>query len=366
MHKERGEVRDFLPEFVAALDRSGAESIVLEQGYGAGMGVGRNEYLESATSIRFGSHSECLAQDVVIVVRCPDDGSLQTMKRGATLVSMLHFPTRPDRVTLLDQLGLSALSLDSLTDDEGNRLVQNMEAVAWNGMDAAFGELADIRNDFYDPGRAPLSVTILGSGAVGTHAVHAATRYGNVSRRAHQVDRGVSGVEVTVVDFDLTGNEAYMLDRLAATDLLVDATQRPDPALVVIPNRWLAALPETAVVLDLAADPYEPLGEPAVVKGIEGIPQGDLDRWVFYPDDPVYDRLPKVVDTTVRRVAVSCFSWPGRTPKSCMEIYGEQLEPLLKPMLTLPPDKWDPSSDDAGERALTRAEMSGWLKATRN
>ena len=39
MHKERGERRDFLPDLIGHLDRLGAGEIVLEAGYGLGVGV---------------------------------------------------------------------------------------------------------------------------------------------------------------------------------------------------------------------------------------------------------------------------------------------------------------------------------------
>lgn len=38
MHKEAGERRDFLPEFVSFLSRAGFGDIVVEEGYGTGVG----------------------------------------------------------------------------------------------------------------------------------------------------------------------------------------------------------------------------------------------------------------------------------------------------------------------------------------
>ena len=46
---------------------------------------------------------------------------------------------------------------------------------------------------------------------------------------------------------------------------------------------WLAALPADGVILDLACDPYDLDVDPPVVKGIEGVPHGSLDRYVFPP-----------------------------------------------------------------------------------
>jgi alanine dehydrogenase len=69
------------------------------------------------------------------------------------------------------------------------------------------------------------------------------------------------------------------------------------------------------------------------VRGIEGIPQGNLDQWEFGPDDPAWDTLPPTVPTAHRRTVVSCYSWPGVRPEACMELYGSQLTPLLKTLI---------------------------------
>jgi alanine dehydrogenase len=177
------------------------------------------------------------------------------------------------------------------------------------------------------------------------------------------VARDVPGVEVVVVDYDLTAHESYMRTLLSRTDLLIDATQRLDSTVHVIPNRWVADMPPHAVVLDLSVDPYNFSVSPPIVKGIEGLPQGTLDQFVFQPDDSAYERLDPRVSTENRRVALSCYSWPGRKPRECMEVYGAQLEPFLDVLLNKPADAWDTNSPSLYERALARAELGHWLKA---
>ena len=139
MHKEPGERRDFLPDLVAAVqDLTGA--IVVEQGIGSGMGFADDDYTHVGPNVRLGSNEECFSQDVVLTLRAPED-RLHLLSRGATLVSMLHFPTRPRRVARLVELGLDAISLDLLEDDVGHRLVVDGRDVAWNGLEAAFDVL---------------------------------------------------------------------------------------------------------------------------------------------------------------------------------------------------------------------------------
>jgi alanine dehydrogenase len=180
-------------------------------------------------------------------------------------------------VALLCSLGIEAISLDSLKDDSGRRLVENLKSVAWNGTQIAFRTLQKIYPSpgFDSPQRKPIRVTLLGAGAVGSFVLQAAVRYSDDALRKRLVEAGAPGVQVTAVDYDLTGREEVMLEILRQTDILVDATQRPDPSQPVIKNEWIAVMPEHAVLLDLSVDPYNCNEQPYYVKGIEGIPQGN-------------------------------------------------------------------------------------------
>jgi alanine dehydrogenase len=71
MKKEAGERRDFLPKLLANLHKLGA-TIVLESGYGSGMGLTEKEYSEAAPQVDFVSHQEAYRQDYVVVMRCPE------------------------------------------------------------------------------------------------------------------------------------------------------------------------------------------------------------------------------------------------------------------------------------------------------
>ncbi len=357
--QEAGERRDFLPELVASLAALGCP-VVVESGIGAGMRYTDVDYLAVSPRVRVGTARDAYAQDVVVVLRAPDD-RLDWMPPGATLVSMLHFATRPARVRRLVELGIDAISLDSIVDDEGRRLVENMRAVAWNGLDAAFDALATNCPWLTDPHRAAIRVTVLGAGTVGKHAIEAATKYGSYERNERFASLGLPGVQVTVVGRNLTGHSAHMWRLLAHTDLLVDASQRSDPTRPLIPNRWLALLPDHAVICDLVVDPYLPDALPATVRGIEGIPQGDLDQWRFAPDDPRWTAtIPAGVPVETRRTVVSCRAWPGIKPDECMRHYGHQLAPLLATLVErggvsgLRPDGPD------RERALWRATLAHW------
>lgn len=364
MHQESGERRDFLPGFVEQLCDFGAE-VVLEEGYGSGMGFTEADYCKYAPGIRFTSLDEVYQQENVLVLRYPGDELVQAMQKGACLISMLHYPTRPNRVRLLRDLGIEAVSLDSIKDDVGRRLIENLRAVGWNGVQTAFEVLSNIYPEpgIEDPNRNPIKVTVMGAGAVGNFAIQAAMRYGDEALWHKLAAEGATGVQVTVVEYDLTNHPKIMEKILKYTDILIDATQRPDASIPVIPNWMVGVMRPHSVLLDLSVDPYECTPDGVqMLKGIEGIPQGNLDQYVFAPDDPAWDALPPCVNAQERRWAVSCYSWPGVRPKECMEVYGKQLAPIMQAIIESGGVQKIRPKGGFFHRAVLRATLSSWLR----
>lgn len=357
MHKEPHERRDFLPPLIAMVAGLGAE-VHVEAGIGSAMGYADSDYL-IAPNIHVVSERTAYEQDIVVVLRAPE-GRYEWLRPGSTLVSMLHFPTRPARIQLLRDLELEAISLDLIANDEGKRLVENLRSVAWNGVGCAFAALERRWPGLLEQDRDPVRVTIMGAGQVGKHAVEFATKYGDDARNEAFMRLGLPGVEVVTTGRNLTRDPGYLRSRLATTDILVDATQRHDPSVPLVPNAWLADMPAHAVLCDLVVDPYLLDAEPRVVRGIEGIPQGSLDQWEFAPDDPAWDQLPAGVPTAQRRTVVSCYSWPGVRPEPCMHVYGSQLAPLLETLVLAGGMAGLDACGSYHQRALWRASLRGW------
>ncbi|MBL8919118.1 MAG: hypothetical protein JNJ54_09685 [Myxococcaceae bacterium] len=360
MHKEPGERRDFLPPLLAAAARLGV-SVVMERGVGSGLGLSEADYLAAVPGLKVvASRQEAWAQDVVLVLRSPEVEEFDALvKRGSTVMAMLHLRTRPRRVKKLQALEAYAVSLDGLVGDDGARLVENTKAVGWNGLEAAFGALETTNPWRLEPGQKVLEVTVMGAGQVGKHAAEAAIKYGNRSRWDAWSKRGTPPAVAVLVGRRVTSDMVWLKERLAQTDVLVDATQRDRSDIPLLSNSSLRWLPEHAVVCDLNVDPYVPTGSPPTVRGIEGIPMGTLDKWVFTPDDPHWaDTIPAGVNHAARRTVVSCYSWPGIHPRECMEHYGRQLEPLLVRLLERSGASGLRRDGDALDRALWRASLS--------
>ncbi len=331
MYNEPGERRAFLPSLVGTLAALGVD-VAIESGLGAAMGYPDEAYTSVSPRVRVVDEATAYRQAIVLVLRAPE-GRYELMAPGTILLSMLHFNTRPERVALLESLGIEAIALDMITGDDGRRLVQNLRDVARNGLACAFDALERRWPPLFSPARPAVSVTVLGAGGVGKQAIESAARAGDDARNERFLREGLPGVEVVVVEQSLAGNEAYFRHRFALTDILVDATARRDTSRPLFPNHWIGFLPEHAVICDLAVDPYLLDDVPQVVRGIEGIPQGSLDQWEFDVDDPAWDRLPPSIPTRERRTVVSCYSWPGVRPEPCMELYGSQVTPLLKTLV---------------------------------
>src|SRR3990172_3546809 len=141
MRQEAGEKRVFLPEFVHHLVKLGPQ-IFIEEGYGSRSGFAYEDYKRANPNIYRCSREEAFQKDVSLILRSPKPDEFQLVRPGSTLVAMQHFPTRPIRVSRLKKLGINAISLDSIANDDNDRLVENMKAVAWNGLETALDWLA--------------------------------------------------------------------------------------------------------------------------------------------------------------------------------------------------------------------------------
>lgn len=357
---EKSEKRVFLPDFIQWLANEGLK-VQIEQGYGNPLDLTFADYSQGNTQVTEVSREVSFQQDIVLILRSPSMEDFAMLGKNSIFISMFHFMTRPKRVAYFRDNNIRAISLDSIADNKRIRLVENMKSVAWNGLEAAFGVLEKKWPDFNKPDNKPIKTLIMGTGMVGKHAVEAATKFGNEERNRKQLEQKGNGSMAISIGRNITENSKAWEQLFPEIDVLVDATQRRNTSKPVILNSQLSFLPEHAVVVDLSVDPYDLNSNSPTVKGIEGMPQGSLDKYVFLPTDEDWENtVPNEISSNIRRTAVTCYSWPGVHPKECMEHYAYQLKPLMKALF----DKgYDDLSPEGGyfEQAL----YNGTLKAVR-
>ena len=361
MRNEAGEKRVFLPEFVQFIASLGV-NVFIEEGYGSRSGYSFEDYKLATSLIHPASKEKTFQQDVVLILRSPKPDEFKLMKPGGILFSMLHFTTRPLRIERMLKAKILPISMDSIVNDVNIRLMENMKSVAWNGLEAGFDVLEKRVPGLVRGDKKPIQVLILGTGMVGKYAIDAATKLGNIERNNDHIEAGGPGAIALSVGRNLSTNPSTMESLFQDADILVDATQRRDTSQPVVPNEWIAWLPEHAVVVDLAVDPYTLNAQPPVVRGVEGIPQGNLDQYIFSPDDPNWDKtVPPSVNSKNRRTTVTCYSWPGVHPEACMLHYAQQLEPFVEVLFE---KGYDGLSLDGEyfERALYRATLKCFLE----
>lgn len=156
--------------------------VFIEEGYGARSGFTYEDYKRASLNMHMCSREQAFQKDISIILRSPKPDEFDLVKPGSTLISMLHYPTRSNRLARLQERSIKSISLDSIVNDSGIRLVENMKAVAWNGLEAAFDWIEKQWPGLVRPDGKPIQALILGTGMVGKHAIEAATKLGNVER----------------------------------------------------------------------------------------------------------------------------------------------------------------------------------------
>jgi len=360
MHKEEGEKRAFLPSFVKMLKKYDVD-VYIEEDYGRKMGYKPEDYITQNDRVKIASHDEVYKQDLVIVLKAPNFDELDQMREYSGLISMLHYDSKPMLRDKITQNKIISFSMDSIVNDEGQRMVVTYDQTAWGGVCTAIDEMEKRRKDFYSKGRPPYQVTIFGMGNLGIHAGKSCFKYLSEKLSAHEEGDKIPGAIVTYIEKDSVTSKNELRKLFASTDLLIDATKREDFSQYIITNDLIGCLKDEAIILDLTADPYYENTDPIQVKAFEGLPYGTLDKYVFEVDDEDYEKIPKSVSTHFRRVTVSCNGWPGVFSERSMKVYEKQLEPFID-VLMRKGFNISEESEDLYERALYRSTLEYFNK----
>ena len=356
--KEINEKRAFLPDFFKKLEEFDID-IWLEFDYGFKMGFTEKDYYNANKNIKFASRKEVFSMDYVIVLRAPENDELKNLKRGAVLISMLHYITRERRNLLLKKFGIISFSMDTMLDDDNKRIVVNAYFTAFNGANSALNELEKKFKNKFIP--RTVNVGIIGMGNVGLNVAKAFKELSNI--RLKEFKEAYFGMRIIFLNRSITSNMELLENELKSLDIIVDASTRRDTSEFIINNEMIGVLKKDAVILDITADPYDFEKYPPQVKAIEGIPTGTLDQYVFNENDKIYGEVEKLVCADNRRTVVSCNAWPGVYPIPSMKRYGKQMLPILKVLIEKEYNDLNIKSNIYYERALYRSSYEFYKKS---
>lgn len=329
---EPGEKRDWLPSLAKGLTDQGWQ-VYANCDLGVGLELNPKNYEKAGAQI---ADKKTISKlPVQLLLRYPGDEYINNLTTETLVIAMLHWETRPDRVDNFLKRKINGIALDMIKDDSGKRLVENLQLVAENGLNSALEAIRKYYPEKLSNGE-PIRTTIIGSGNIGTHTTRVVTHWENPAL-------------ATIIGRNVTSNSQVLEGVLEQTDILVDATDRKGLTSSIISNHQLGLTPNHCVVVDLCDDPHP--------KAIAGIPQGNLDNFIIGIDDPLWEEVPPEHSHDIRRVVISCYSWPGVTPEKSMEIYGTQLLPLLGLLREKGYDRLSLESENPNERALFRGTL---------
>jgi len=345
-----GEIREFSPDYIGRLLTSVPWlSVNIEEDYGSGMALvkgAEGSYSWSSYQalkerfpgrVSFGGHREAYRQDAAFVFKYSEPDELGEMRPGSSLVSMIHYPSRPDRVQYLMEHGIQGLSLDSIVGPDG-REVYDPRGTSITGEVLGY-EIAKRMTDGFR-GIDKLKVVFLGAGGVGSNAI----RVWDTIDAMHPDD---PPVVMIALGSSAMYDESIRQEAIRGAHVLVDAAYRSDPTKSIVTAEEFSSM-ALRVLVDLAGDEYD--GN--VVKAVEGIRVlGTLDNLIYMltPDsqEPMGFGYSKVeykkgwpsVDLSGFEFSpdegyvVTCGSWPGVLPIRFLEVYEPKMTELLVPFL---------------------------------
>ena len=353
-----GDSRDFIPDLFAFMDRYDDVEFYLEEGYGERLGYTADDYLKASDKVRFVSREESFGKDITMILKNPEPEDLEMLKDGSVYFTMLHYATRPKVCEIIARKGLRTFAMDHIVDDNGLRIFADYFGTAFNACQEAVEALKENYADFYSTERGPIKALVMGVGGVGQNCIRSL----EILSDREFLGKEQTGILPIICTRTITGHPEVFDDIIRQCHLVVDATQRKDETQYVMTNRQIGLLPEDAVLLDICADRYDFGVNPPLVKGIEGTITGGPGHTVIYPDDPAYSEIEgTVVDSTNRRVTVSCNTWPGMDVPRSVQVYYGLMKNYVGIILQKEYEDISEDSDSLFERGLYRSTYQYFL-----
>jgi len=347
---QAGEARvSATPATAAQLIKLGYD-VVVEPGAGA-----RSKFTDDAYIAAGAAIGDALKADIVFGVNAPSAEQLDTMRDGATLVSILSPDLRPGLVEELAQRPLTALAMDAVPRISRAQSLDVLSSMANIAGYRAVVEAAHVFGRFFTgqvtaAGKVPpAKVLVAGAGVAGLSAIGAAGSLGAIVRAtdprpevADQV-RSLGGeylsVEAADVEASATGYAKEMSGEYTARAAALYAEQCPDvdiiittalipgkPAPRLITTEMVASMKPGSVIVDMAA---------ANGGNVEGTVPGE------------------VVVTANQVTIIGYTDLTSRLPAQASQLYGTNLVNLMKLMTPGKDGQLVLDFDDIVQRSMT-------------
>lgn len=250
------------PAGVVELVADGHE-VLVEKGAGADSGFPDAAYVE--VGARLVEREEVWGEsDLLLKVKEPVAAEYGFLRPDLTLFTYLHLAAEPALIDVLLETGTTAFGYETVQDGRGRLpLLAPMSEIA--------GRLSTLAGAYFlqapmggrgvliggAPGVQPARVTLLGGGAVGTHAAQVAVGMGaEVTILERSIDRiralqGHFGVEARV----LYSDSLTIQELLPESDIVIGAVLIPGartPRLIT--REMLGSMREGSVIVDVAID----------------------------------------------------------------------------------------------------------------
>jgi len=249
------------PEACARLVQEGHQ-VFLQKGAGEGAGFENDTYTAVGVEIKEDAKNLYDAAELIVKVKEPLDGDLEYLRKDHILFCYLHLAAEPNLVERLKQIGLTAISFETVVVDGKTPLLAPMSAIA--------GRLATQIGTWFlhSPrgGRGVLiggiegfhagNVTVVGAGVAGSEAARLAYNMGatvtmlDINTQRLQELKNEMPELVTV-----PSTEESILAVAKNTDIMVGAVyvigQR---APVIITEEHVKVMPKGSVLVDISID----------------------------------------------------------------------------------------------------------------
>ncbi|MEM1091589.1 MAG: Re/Si-specific NAD(P)(+) transhydrogenase subunit alpha [Pseudomonadota bacterium] len=299
-----GELRAAVtPEVVAQLLKLGFE-VMIEAGAGEAASFSDDAYTDAGASVAANAESLFGEADIVLKVRGPNDGEVELLREGQTLICFLYPAQNEALLKTLADKGINTLAMDSVPRISR---AQKMDALSSMANIAGYRAVVEAAQHFgrFFTGQItaagkvpPAKVLVIGAGVAGLAAIGAAKSMGAIVRAFDtrpEVKEQVESMDAEFLmlefedDEDGAGEGGYakvMSDAFIAAEMALFAEQAEEvdiiittalipgkPAPKLITAEMVQSMRDGSVVVDLAAEQGGncELTEPGKVVEKEGV-----------------------------------------------------------------------------------------------